>query len=225
MAPLICCFFALAAGQNPSPKAADQLFLEAAQKAHEAKDTANTQRYLRAWATLSHQRDLPRGLEEPATAAVRFSKDKGLLQVFASRLPGLVRVGVHDPAGIVDHLEVFAEHVNGKKVTLVRVVTEESDRQAYRFEPQDPEQWTVVVEAYTRALGSRLRLRRATVLSAPEALPQVPDPKTMAEQIQGPPAPPLPEVKPLLKWWWVAAGVVAAGLVGVAAWQQSEPTW
>lgn len=204
----------LARGSGEDPSAA----LWAAAKVAQARgDAAAVTRLARAWATSQPDGAAPEGLEAAAEEARAFAATQGRLRVYASRVsPTRLRVGLDDPAAVVDHVDVFGESAEGARARLTREESESAGRQEYRVPPGVR---LAVVEA-VMLVGSEPVVLASVSTSMAEAapLPAAPAPKAppvVAQEEAAPEASPVP-------WWWVAVGVVAAGLAGAAIWQETR---
>jgi hypothetical protein len=206
------------------PAEAEARFVEIALHAKKLGDAAATQKALRGWASLRRHQSLPVGVETEAADATSWAADAGQLRIYGSRLPGRVRVGVDDPALIVDRLDVFLAPPNRERSRLTRADTEAAGRNEYLV-PETAVDMEIVVEAVHAFGKDEVVLRRAILVpSGANVVPEQPDPKKMAvragfkEEKVVPP----PEPEPAFAWWWIAIGAVAAGLAGVAIYQEAK---
>jgi hypothetical protein len=205
-----------AQGSGEDPAAA---LLAAAAEAQARGDAAEVQRVLRAWSSRGGGGEVPEALGGPAAEARAFTAASGRLRVYASQVsPARLRVGVEDPAAVVDHLEVFGLDAAGERARLTREVAESAGRQEYRVPPGVER---VRVEAVMLLAGAPVVLAWAdTALGAAAGLPA--GPSVTGPAPAGPAETPAPEASARVPWWWVAVGVLAAGLVGGAIWQETR---
>ena len=124
-------------------------------------------------------------------------------------------------SGLVDRVDAYAE-VEGRRVRLTRVEGGALDRRDYRLpEARHP----LVIELWSTQFGPELLLRQTFIAAGAPTLPGPPDPKRAAQVIAPQPErvqPAAEEPSPLLSWWWVAGGILAAGLAGAAIWQETR---
>lgn len=198
------------------------VLLREAEAAAARGDEARRDRCLLGWASLQPGARPPQGtLEAPAARALAQIQSQGGLDVYTSRLADRLRLGVHDPAGLVDRVDAYAE-VEGRRVRLSRLEGGVLDRRDYRLpEPRHP----LLIELWSTQFGAELLLRQTVIAAGAPMLPGPPDPKRAARVIDPDPevVPEVaPEPTPLLSWWWVAGGVLAAGLAGAAIWQETR---
>lgn len=198
------------------------MLLEAARAADAQGDSAKRDRCLLGWASLQPRAQPPKGLEAPAARALAEIQARGGLDVYTSRLTDRVRIGVHDPAQLVDRVDAYAE-VDGRRVRLARREGEAQDRRDYHLPAPDH---PLIIELYSTQFGAELLLRQAIIAAAAPPLPGPPDPTRAAQRIEPQatlepnPTPAAPDEP--LSWWWIAGGVVAAGLAGAAIWQETR---
>ena len=208
----------------PTPEAESAL-IKLAQAAAQAGAEDQLRKILRGWATLRRQRSLPPGMEAAAAEASAWAETAGLLRVYGSRLPGLVRIGVDDPAEIVGRLDVWVIDKDGRRSRLVRSETGAPGRNEYRI-PKGGADRQVVVEAVMTELSPEDIVVWRTVLPGNSApVPGSPDPKQAASRLgfkEPSPGPAVRPPEPAVRWWWVAVSVVAAGFVGAAIWQETR---
>jgi hypothetical protein len=215
--PVLALFVLLSA----APDDPATILIEAARAAESRGDETERDQWLRGWASLGPQTSLPKGLEAPAAAAQTFIQTQGGLEVYTSRLVDRLRVGVHDPARVVFRVDAFAE-VDGKQIRLTRLEGEAADRLDYRLPTGT---LTLIVDVVAKIGPREIVLRRAIVAPATAMLPAAPDPSKAAARIDPRPrAEPAPviEAEALTQWWWIAGGIVAAGLAGAAIWQETR---
>lgn len=197
--------------------------LECARRAHAGGDAETVRRCLRGWATLRRQRKLPEGLKREAADATSWAAKRGMLRIYGSRLDGRVRIGVDDPAGIVDRLDVFVDG-SGGRYRLLRAEQESAGRNEYVIPPAAHDQPIVVEAVLIDLVPEPVVLRRTTLVPHVDPVPDAPDPERAKARVgwKDEPAPAPVEESPILSWWWIAAGVVAAGFVGAAVWQETR---
>jgi hypothetical protein len=220
MSPALLLGLALSA----PPAEAEARLVELALRAKKAGDAARAQHALRGWASLRRHPSLPAGLETEAADASSWAQGTGYLRIYGSRLPGRVRVGVDDPALIVGRIDVFLQKPTGERARLTRAETEAAGRNEYLV-PESAGELEIVVEALMTDFGPELVLRRSILAPASSAsVPAKPDPKKAAAQagFEEVVVPPPPDETPIFAWWWIAIGVAAAGLAGVAIYQEAK---
>ncbi|MEL7368188.1 MAG: hypothetical protein AAFN74_04695 [Myxococcota bacterium] len=203
----------LAAGAQSS--AVSQELVESARKAQRNGEVAVVRRLMRGWASLRSRTELPQGLTEPGARAVSFIEAEGRLHLFGTWRDDVVSVGVHDPAGIVDRIEVWAE-ADTERIRIPRYQEKRSSRAIYRVDSGRTQ--AVIVQAIFLNEGRSLVLAETRLRPQAIALPAAPDPDALAQKLN--PTPKTAETVrvsvPVLRWWWIAAGIVALGLTGVA---------
>ena len=210
-------------GEGPAAAGFDAELLAAAQGAQVAGDRARAEALYRAWATLAPRPGLPPGGGELAARALDFADHRGHLRVFATRIPRgpaageLLRVGVQDPASVVERVEALVVVEDGRRAQLTRAESPREGRYEFRIEAGLGAR-TVVVHAYTGLLGAE-RLVRTVEIPPPSGL-LPPPPAVPAPSVSAPPPTAEAEPGPAVPWWWVAGGVVAAVLVGAAIQQE-----
>ena len=220
MSPALLLGLALSA----PPAEAEARLVEVALRAKKKGDVARVQQALRGWATLRHHHAFPPGLETEGADATSWAASSGYLRIYGSRLPGRVRVGVDDPALLVGRLDVFIQRSPTERARLTRAETEAAGRNEYVV-PAAADDLEIVVEAVMLDFGPELILRRSILMPASTAVvPEKPDPKRAAEKagFKEPPVIPQVEPEPVFSWWWIAVGVAAAGLAGVAIYQEAK---
>lgn len=198
------------------------VLLREAEVAAARGDEARRDRCLLGWASLQPRARPPTGpLEAAAARALAQIQSQGGLDVYTSRLADRLRLGVHDPAGLVDRVDASVE-VEGRRVRLSRMEGGALDRRDYRLpEARHP----LVIELWSTQFGPELLLRQTVIAAGAPSLPGPPDPKRAAQVIDpGPEVVPIQAQAPtpLISWWWVAGGVLAAGLAGAAIWQETR---
>ncbi len=205
----------------------DAFLLNTAEEALGRDDTATARRALSTWASLSTRDALPEhtNLATLAADAIARAKADGGLRVYGSRTGSRVRVGVSDPANVMDRLDVWLELESGDLVRLSRLEDGADGRYEYLVDPRDPRR--VFVDAISTRFGEPLRLVRATLAPTDEdGVPSAPDPNRLTENVMrnAPPAPPPQRVleDSAVPWWVIVGGVVAAGLAGVGVWQETR---
>jgi hypothetical protein len=211
----------LAIGQSAGATA----LLDVARRAKAAGDEKTVVLAMRGWATIADLTTLPKGLEAEADRALAFAKDKGRLQLFATKLTDRLHVGFRDPAEVVGRVDVFLEK-SGERTRLRRLEDEDVDRFEYALDPKLAEGGTIAVEAIATRFGREILLRRITLSQdAESALPSAPDIKVLEKHI----APKRVEVKaqprddgPSMPWWLIAGGAIAVALLGAAIWQETR---
>ena len=198
-----------------------QALLDAALASH---DPQQRERLVRGWATLGGVPDPPAALLEEAHRALSFAMDAGRFRLFASRQGERLKLGLHDPAGIITQLEVVAILDGGRRLVLSRAESDEPGRLDYKSDPSVPA--TAILEVRALAKGPLgdievrgLRLEPHDPLSLPKA-PDPNAPSPLSRQKRGPDT--AAADTPIIPWWWIAAGAVAAGLVGAAIWQETR---
>lgn len=206
----------LAAAQDPGA-----VLLEAAMRAQAAGHAAEAERWVRGWATLGASPRPPPELAGLAAEAESWVLEAGRFRLFASRTGDRVRVGLDDPARLVDRVEVAAV-TEGGRALLKRAESEAPGRMDFILDAALPEGSILEVRATAEVGGEALVLRRFVLAEAqaapasPSMVPPPPDPRLQRPQAQQAAAhDPVP-------WWWIAAGVVAAGLAGAAIVQETR---
>jgi hypothetical protein len=215
---------AVVVGAPQAPKAererADEVLLAAARAACPA-DAAKCRDALRTWATLAARTALPAGLETEAADAVAFAKDAGALRLFASRVGDRVRVGVSDPVGAVDRIDVWIGTRDGF-VRLGRLEDGAQGRHEYTLAADDPRE--LLIDAVSTRWGEDLRLARTVLSPADAAVPSAPDPEKLTKNVNANTIPVVAEkpriVEEPLPWWIIAGGIVAVALVGAGVVQE-----
>lgn len=216
---------AVAVAVPDAPKAegerADEALIRAARAACPAGETDRCRAALRAWATLASRTALPAGLEREAADAVAFAKNAGELRLFASRVGDRIRVGVSDPAGAVDRIDVWI----GTQKGFVRLGMLEGGAQGryeYTLAANDPRE--CLIDAVSTKFGGDVRLARTVLRPSEVVVPTAPNPEKLTENVRKgalvtePPKPRV--VEDPLPWWVIAGGVVAAALVGAGVVQE-----
>ena len=204
----------------PGSADVDRRILDAAAEARASGDEDRVRGLLRAWASMSERTTAPPGFESEGVRAIAEIARSGLLRVYASRLPDRIRVGLRDPAKMVDRIVVTLRDGLTKR-QLPRLLAHAAGRLEYGADEPIPPTAEIEVEVFYTGLGDDILVRR-TVIS-PElggALPPVPSPEVMPE------APPQGSADGSagrgLTWWWVGGAIVAAALAGAAVWQESR---
>lgn len=201
----------------------DAALLRAARAALERGDAVALNDALGAWATISARSDLPEGLERHAATAVAMAKEEGLLRVYASRAGGRVRVGVSDPANVIDRVDVWLD-VAPTPVRLPRREDGARGRFEYLLDPRDAR--AVFVDAVSTRFGPSIRLVRVTLAPDEAELPSAPDPTRLTDNTlaEAPPRAARRAVRDAspVPWWVIVGGVVAAGLAGAAVYQETR---
>ena len=211
----------LGAGQTLSAQMpVSEALVRCAREAKARADGAALRACLRGWASLGSDSVLP-GLEREAQEAIEWARKAGRFAVFGSRLPKAsggprVRVGIKDPAELVGRVDVYAV-LEGKRVRLKQLVSGGVGRLEYQLPLKGP-QAEVIMEVFTK---NGALLTRSTLAGGAE-VPSAPDIKAIEAKLAPKAAPKAPEPKPALAWWWIAAGVVAAALVGTAVWHETR---
>jgi hypothetical protein len=215
----------------PGPSA-DQAFLNKAALAKRHHDAAGVTRALRAWATVAERADAKTaasvGLEAEAAEAIAWGKSAGRFELFITRLPDRVRVGVSDPAELLGRLDAFVD-LKSERIRLRRLEDERQGRFEYGVDAALSTDREIVIEAVALGFGGEIVLKRVVLSgAASEGVPKAPDPKVLADrtltwrQRQAPPEPVEPVTSEPFPWWILAAGAVAAILVGAAVWQETR---
>jgi hypothetical protein len=188
-----------------------------------SKSSAERERLLRGWASLGGAPEAPPGLSADAQRALSWVLEAGRFRLFASRQGGRLKLGLHDPAAMVTRLDVLAV-VGEQSLALPRAQSDEPGRLDYTIDPALPERTLILVQAYARAPGGDVLVRELR-LEPHEVtpLPAAPDPNAKApigrRHLEvAPPA----DASPVIPWWWIAVGAVAAGFVGAAIWQETR---
>ncbi len=198
---------------------AESALLRCAQQAQAEQDQTSVRFCLRGWASLQPAGPLPEGLQREAQEAKDWARTAGTFVVFGSRLPGRVRVGVKDPAQIAGRVEVYAK-LKGQRVRLRQLLGGGPGRLEYQLPEKDP-QAEVIIEVWT---AQDALIRRSTLAGggAP-ALPKAPNLKAIEAKLNPKEtAVSTREEAPVIAWWWIAAGALAAGLAGAAIWQETR---
>ncbi len=199
-----------------SPNAEDFLLSRAA-AAKTAGDQETMTAALRGWASLGPRGALPPALEREAATALLWAEGEGRFRLFASRLEDRVRVGVQDPAELVDHIEAFAL-IDGETIRIARTENEASGRLEFRIAQPGA---TVRVTAVMKRFGGEVIIARAELApSEKAALPKVPDKSAFKRETAAIETAPVKD--DALPWWWIAAGAAAACLAGAAIWQETR---
>lgn len=217
-------FLLLGLALSPPSSDGEAALLQCAQRAHVAGERDLVRRCLRGWATLRRHGGLPEGLEQEGAEAASWAAEQGMLRIYGSLLEGRVRIGVDDPARIVDRLDVWVQTESGERHRLVRAQQESAGRNEYVL-PKTVRDRDIVVEAIvTDLVPEPALLRRITLSRVEQAAPTPPDPEQAKARVgwKDEPTPPPVKETPVLSWWWIAAGVVAAGFVGAAVWQETR---
>jgi len=197
--------------------------LSAAGTATATGDLQSRDRWLRAWASLGGRPAAPDGLSAAAEEARRWSKEKGAFRLFGSREGTRLKLGLHDPAGIVTRIEAIGRTAD-RAVTLPRAEQEADGRMELIIDASLPPDARFEVTTYCDLLAEPMVVRVVTIGGASLA-PAAPDPKSLRA------APPrqrvaavdtMADVGDPLPWWWVVAGVVTLSLVGGAVWQETR---
>jgi hypothetical protein len=200
--------------------------LEVARRAKAAGDVGMVDEAMRGWATIADTPQAPEDLAAEAARALAFSRDAGRLQLFATKLPDRLHLGVRDPAGIVQRVDVFLEKA-GERTRLRRLEDEGVDRFEYALDPKLAEGGVVAIEAVATKLGGEIVVKRIELLGSTEegAIPIAPNlevlEKNVAKRRWMEPARPNDEGAPI-PWWIIAGGLVAAALAGAAIWQETR---
>jgi hypothetical protein len=182
-------------------------------------DQAGATRALRAWATLEPREDAPAELAELAAEARRFASMHGPLRVSATRTSGRIRVGLQDPAAMVDRVEAWVADGAGGAGRLARAEGEAPGRFEFLLEGARAGERTVTVAAFADALG--LAGPVAAVRLEAEAI-DMPAPPSRAAPTPGASREAPESERGPVAWWVVALGVLAAGLAGVAVVREFE---
>lgn len=205
----------------------DAFLLETAEDALARDDTTIARRALSTWASLSTRDALPASarLGTLAADAIARAKADGVLRVYGSRTESRVRVGLADPANVVDRVDVWLELEDGGVVRLSRLEDGADDRYEYLVDPRDTRR--IFVDAISTRFGAPLRLVRATLAPSEGAgVPSAPDPERLHENVMRNAPPAAPPARVLsdspIPWWVIVGGVVAAGLAGAAVYQESR---
>lgn len=187
------------------------------------KSPAERERLLRGWASLGGAPEAPAALSADAQRALTWVLEAGRFRLFASRQGGRLKLGLHDPAAMVTRLEVLAV-VGEQSLALPRAESDEPGRLDYTIDPALPERTVILVRAHARAPGADILLRELRLEPQEAApLPTAPDPNAKApigrRRLEA--ATPA-DASPVIPWWWIAVGAVAAGFVGAAIWQETR---
>lgn len=197
------------------------LLLRAAERAWRAGHRPEAERHLRAWATLGGSGTPATPLRSAAEEARSWALEAGRFRLYASRIQDRVRVGVHDPAGLVTRVRATARAGEASSV-LRRLESEAPGRIEYVLEPGLPPEVEIEVVAEMNVEGEIVLLRRLTLVPPGRlTLPPAPDPT----QAPPGPAPHLslpPDGGPGLAWWWIVVGVAALGFAGAAIVQEAR---
>lgn len=188
-----------------------------------SKNPAELERLLCGWASLGGSPEALSRLSVEAQRALSWGLEAGRFRLFASRQAGRLKLGLHDPAAMVTRLDVLAV-VGEQSVALPRAESDEPGRLDYTIDPALPETTVIAVRAYARAPGGDILVRELRLEPHEVApLPAAPDPNAKAPVGRrrldfAPPA----DASPVIPWWWIAVGAVAAGFVGAAIWQETR---
>ncbi len=187
--------------------------LALATAAEQRGDPAAVEHCLRVWAVSRASGEPPPSLLSAAQEAQRWAQGQGEIRIFASRLPDRLRIGYEDPTGLVDAVTVYGEAPDGSRIGLTQLETGVADRLEYR----NPKDQKVVIFALSQRCGGAA-LERAILAAGPAlAPPSWTPPPPSQDKAEAPTA---VDNQPSLAWWWIVGGVVAAGLVGFAAYDE-----
>lgn len=140
--------------------------------------------------------------------------------MYASRVSsGRIRIGVEDPAQIVERLEVFTRH-RGERALLTRAGSEAAGRNEYLQGPGPAR--TIWVEALMRVGADVVIVRTIELLADQAALPGAPVLQDIEKSTAPSPKLADSDSNPAVPWWWIVAVGVAAGAVGASVWQESR---
>jgi hypothetical protein len=150
----------------------------------------------------------------------------GEVQIFATKLPDRLHVGVLDPAGIVDRVDVYFEK-EGERTRLRRLEDVGPDRMEYALDPALTTSGRIAIEAISTRTGKEVVLKRMELAGEEEsAVPAKPDLKILEkhvarhEVVEAPPA--RTDTGSPVPWWIIAGGILAAAFVGAAIWQETR---
>ena len=202
----------------PSAPARDRVLLQHARVAMAKNDRISARRFLRGWASIASREKLPIGLEASASAAMSFIDETGRLRLFGWWQDGFVQVGLHDPAEIVNRVEAWAIAEVQPPRPLVKEGGLSDRRSRYRLDDAGSAKAVRLRAIFVADDGTEVVLTEVTLDLESASEPPTPDPAALSRRFQPRPSPPLVAVEPepVVRWWWVAAGIVAIALAGAA---------
>jgi hypothetical protein len=193
-----------------APCPASDVLLVQAKDAVGANEVAQARWCLRGWLTLNADAPVPAGLSGVASELV----SPPPFRLYASRLHDQVRVGLHDPVGLVGRLVVVIEE-GGRVRRLSPTESTVADRLAFGTgEPLSPGA-TITVSAFLTRFGGDVLIKRFVIPALTDApSPPAPEPEVSALASKTTYAMP--------GWWVIGIGIVATALVGAAVWQETR---
>ncbi len=216
-------WIALATVLAGAPPDFETRLLDAARAAAALGDGTSAEALVFAWAGLVRASAPPAESVPGAEAALVRAWSEGPFRLFGSRLEDRVRVGLHDPARLVDRLDVFLDTPAGPR--LMTLLPSPAGRLEYGVDGPLPAGGDVRIVALSARLGA-LEPFREVVLPPPAALGLPPPPGAVATSSVGVAGPETGAVDPSaaeIEWpWWLAGAAVAVGLVGAAVWQETR---
>lgn len=215
-------WIALATALAGAPPDFESRLLDAARAAASEGDAAAAEALVFAWAGLVRAAAPPAEPLPGAELALARAWSEGPFRLFGSRLEDRVRVGLHDPARLVDRLDVFLETSAGPR--LMTLLPSPAGRLEYGVDGPLPAEGDVRIVALSARLGP-LEPFREVVLPPPAALGLPPPPGAVPTSTLGAAGPALGVEPPPaeIEWpWWLAGAAIAVGLVGAAVWQETR---
>ncbi len=202
--------------------AADDRLLAAARTASVAQDFEAVDAHLFGWATLKARPAPPAGFPRRGSIAISQADQAGRLALFVSRVGPRLRVGLNDPARLVGRLEAVWVDAEGQETPLVVAEEPIGGRTEFRAPRTDIAGYAKVRAVMTFG-GAPIVLKEAVLQAQTEAVlpPTAPVAPPPAPVVEATPQP-AEATSSGVPWWWIAAGVVAASLVGAAAWQETR---
>ena len=164
-----------------APPSASEVLVTQARRAVEASEPARARWCLRGWLSLNPGASLPEGLTTLASQV----EAPPPFRLYASRLHHQVRVGLHDPVGLVGQLVVVTEE-DGHVRRLSPTESVVADRLAFGTGAPLSPKATITVSAYLTRFGDDVLIQRSVI----PALADAPAPPAPAVQVA--PRPPEP---------------------------------
>ena len=200
----------LAAGLMAAPSPASDALVTQARLAVEANEPARARWCVRGWLSLNPGASLPEGLASLASEV----EAPPPFRLYASRLHHQVRVGLHDPAGLVGQLVVVTEE-DGRVHRLSPTESVVADRLAFGTGEPLSAKAAITVSAYLTRFGEDVLIQRSVIPALADA------PAPPAPALQAPPSSPESTIT-IPGWWVIGVGVLAAALAGAAVWQETR---
>ena len=144
----------------------------------------------------------------------------GPFRLFGSRLDDRVRVGLHDPHGLVGELIVTMVHGDARRrLSPIDALT--PGRLEFGWNRPIPIDATIAIEAVMTKLGADMTLRRIVIgpvndVALPKG-PQIESSTTAAVETGD-----RRQIDASVSWWLLGLGILAAGLAGAAVWQETR---